>query len=159
MAERSPLIRVFDLHVARRAGDDLEFLLLLRSDAKIYAGTWRMVGGKLEGDEACWQAALRELGEETNLVAERLLTVPYVNRFYEWKHDRINDIPVFVALVGGADPSLDAEHSEFVWLSAEEAVSRLPWPGQREGLKAAHALLTAKGPLMNYLEIDPALIA
>ncbi len=151
---RSPVIRVFDCHVVRERDGDLEFLLLLRSSKKIYGGTWRMVGGKLEGEETAWGACLRELGEETGLRPRRLLTVPYVNRFYEWKHDRINDIPVFVAVVAdGQDPTLDDEHRDFAWLPLEAAAQRLPWPAQREGMRAARALLLEGNELQPFMEI------
>ena len=154
---KAPVIRVFDCHVARAAPDrpgGFEFLLLLRSSKKIYSGTWRMVGGKIQPPEPAWRAALREIHEETRLPVSRLLTVPYINRFYEWKHDRINDIPVFVALTTGREPVLDDEHSDFAWLSMEEALERLPWPGQREGLQAAQSLLQSGGALVPFMEID-----
>ena len=152
---RSPVIRVFDCHLARPAAmGGYEFLLLRRASSKIYAGSWRMVGGKLESEETAWQACLREVGEETQLPVQRLLAVPYVNRFYEWQHDRINDIPVFVAVTrSGANPVLDAEHSDFIWLALEAAVEHLPWPGQREGLRAAAALLEGGEQLQGFLEV------
>jgi 8-oxo-dGTP pyrophosphatase MutT (NUDIX family) len=152
---RTPIVRVFDCHIAREtAGGSYEYLLLKRASHKIYANTWRMVGGKLTADETAWQGCLRELAEETGLAAARLLSVPYVNRFYEWKHDRINDIPVFVALIRrGENPVLDDEHSDFVWLSLEHALERLPWPGQREGLRAADSLLGHGNVLQEFLEI------
>jgi dihydroneopterin triphosphate diphosphatase len=129
-------------------------LLLRRASQKIYAGSWRMVGGKLTREETAWQACLREVGEETQLPVQRLLAVPYVNRFYEWQHDRINDIPVFVAVTrASANPILDAEHSDFTWLALEAAVERLPWPGQREGLRAAAALLEGGQQLQAFLEV------
>ncbi len=149
-----PVIRVFDCHVVRIIDNEYRVLMLLRSTGKIYAGTWRMVGGKIAPPECAWQAALREVGEETGLIVKRLLTVPYVNRFYEWRHDRINDIPVFVALVGDGELRLDDEHSDFEWVSPSEALNRLPWPGQREGLKAALALLESDSALEQFLEID-----
>ena len=50
---RSPVIRVFDCHLARPdTGGGYEFLLLRRASHKIYAGSWRMVGGKLTADSA-----------------------------------------------------------------------------------------------------------
>lgn len=152
---KSPVIRVFDCHVARpTAGGRYEYLLLQRADHKIYAGSWRMVGGKLQPNETAWQACLRELHEETRLPVQRLLTVPYINRFYEWLHDRINDIPVFVAVTSaGAEPVLDEEHSGFAWLGLNEAVERMPWPGQREGLRAAEELLLRNAPLQRFMEI------
>lgn len=153
---RTPVIRVFDCHIARQtSGDVYEYLLLQRSSHKIYADTWRMVGGKLHETEAAWEGCLRELAEETRLPVERLLCVPYVNRFYEWRHDRINDIPVFVAITAsGIDPVLDEEHSAFAWLSLESALNRLPWPGQAEGLRAADALLRTGHVLQQFMEVS-----
>ena len=153
---RTPVIRVFDCHVARQASEDkYEYLLLRRSSHKIYADTWRMVGGKLEPEETAWEGCLRELAEETHLPVERLLCVPYVNRFYEWRHDRINDIPVFVAITAsGVDPVLDEEHSAFVWLPLESALNRLPWPGQADGLRAADALLRTGLVLQQFMEVS-----
>jgi dihydroneopterin triphosphate diphosphatase len=151
---RSPVIRVFDCHLARPAAGGFEFLLLRRASHKIYAGSWRMVGGKLKTEETAWQACLREIAEETQLPVQRLLAVPYVNRFYEWQHDRINDIPVFVAVTrSGANPVLDDEHSDFSWLPLEAALERLPWPGQRDGLRAAAALLQEGELLQGFLEV------
>jgi 8-oxo-dGTP pyrophosphatase MutT (NUDIX family) len=153
---RSAVIRVFDCHVARPVPDgSYEYLLLERSSHKIYAKTWRMVGGKLHADETAWQGCLRELQEETRLPIARLLCVPYVNRFYEWKHDRINDIPVFVAVTErGSDPVLDDEHSAFEWLPLDSALERLPWPGQSEGLRAADALLRTGHVLQEFMEVS-----
>lgn len=153
---RSPVIRVFDCHVARQTADDeYEYLLLRRSSHKIYADTWRMVGGKLTDHETAWQGCLRELAEETRLPVERLLCVPYVNRFYEWRHDRINDIPVFIAITAsGVDPVLDQEHSAFAWLPLESALERLPWPGQAEGLRAADALIRRGHVLQQFMEVS-----
>lgn len=154
---RSPVIRVFDCHVARPAPGPggFEYLLLKRSSHKIYADTWRMVGGKLRAEEAAWEGCLRELAEETRLPIARLLSVPYVNRFYEWRHDRINDIPVFVAVTEpGREPVLDEEHSAFAWLPLESALERLPWPGQSEGLRAADALLRTGHALQEFMEVS-----
>ena len=148
---RTPVVRVFDCHVARKSGGGYEFLLLRRAAGKIYAGDWRMVGGKIEGAETVWQACLRELAEETGFTPARLLTVPYLSRFYEWQKDRVNEIPVFVAVVSG-EPTLDDEHDAHEWLSADAACARLAWPGQREGLRAAAALLENEA-LQRHLEI------
>lgn len=114
-----------------------------------------MVGGKLKDDETAWQGCLRELAEETQLPVRRLLTVPFINRFYEWRHDRINDIPVFVAVTDqGATPVLDDEHSEACWLSPGEALGRLPWPAQQQGLDVADRLLRGEIELADFMEID-----
>jgi len=155
---RHPVIRVIDCHVARPTsdgGDAYEYLLLLRAPGRVDEGRWRIVTGKIEGDEAAWQAARRELQEETQLPLKRLLVVPYVSRYYEWEHDRLNDIPVFLAVTErGAEAVLDEEHVDSRWVSRDEAASLLVWPSQREGLLAADALLTGYHHPGDALEID-----
>jgi 8-oxo-dGTP diphosphatase len=48
-------------------GDD-RFLLIARERSR-----WALPGGRIRRDEAPHEAALRELGEETTLVAEELV--------------------------------------------------------------------------------------
>ncbi len=151
---RTPVIRVVDCHVARETPDSWQYLVLLRAPGHLDAGRWRVVTGKIEDGETAWQAALRELSEETGLKARRLLAVPYVNQFYEWQHDRINAIPVFVAIVGAGDVELNHEHTEHRWLAADDAAALLAWPAQRDGLLAAHALLSGYHQLVEALEVD-----
>jgi dATP pyrophosphohydrolase len=140
-------VRVVDVYPYRQSRGATEFLLLRRAGGVPYAGQWRMVGGKIEPGEAVWQAALRELREETGRDPVRAWTVPSVNAFYEWQTDRLNLIPAFAAELdgspdsGGADPVLDDEHDAFVWLSAEAAAARLRWPEQRRLLHLIDALL------------------
>jgi hypothetical protein len=53
----------------------------------------------------------------------------------------------------GANPTLDDEHSDFAWVPLEAALERLPWPGQRDGLRAAAALLQEGELLQGFLEV------
>ena len=115
--------------------------MLRRASGRLYAGTWRMVAGKVEPGESAWEACLREVAEETGLVVERLYSVPLANSFYEWQTDTLRHIPVFLALAAG-EPTLDGEHDRWEWLDLGSALARLPWPGQRAGLQAAHDLLS-----------------
>lgn len=157
-------MRVIDCHVARATpegdiaratSDGWEYLVLRRSPGRLDAGRWRVVTGKIEDGETAWEAAQRELFEETGLEPQRLLAVPYVNQFYEWEHDRINAIPVFLAVVDREAPiTLDDEHVEAAWFDLETATGQLAWPGQREGLRAAAALLAEDRGPVEALEID-----
>ena len=134
-------LRVVDVYPYRRVeGGTVEFLLMRRAASAVYTGQWRMVGGKIEPGETAWQAALRELREETGLAPERLWVLPSVNTFYAWTHDRVNLIPAFAARLT-ADPTPDREHDAFAWLSAEAAAARLLWPEQRRLLLLADRLL------------------
>lgn len=148
-------IRVIDCFVYRERGSQIEFLLLRRSSNKIYEGMWRMVGGKIEGDETAWQTALRELKEELDISVEQLFVVPFVNQFYEWEYDRINSIPVFLARITTDEIiNLNHEHDAYEWLSCEEALERLVFPGQREGLEKAYDLIKSKSGLTKQMEIN-----
>lgn len=134
-------VRVVDVYPYRqRASGGVDFLLLRRAPAVVYAGQWRMVGGKIEPGETAWQAALRELREETGQVPERLFTLPSANLFYEWQTDRLNVAPAFAAALR-ADPTLCHEHDAFAWLVPEVAARRLGWPEQQRLLRLAHRLL------------------
>lgn len=139
-----------DVYPYRECEGLREFLVLHRAEGHDYAGAWRMVGGKIEAGEAAWQAALRELREETGLRVVRFWSIPSVNTFYEWSRDRIVLAPAFAAEVEGS-VTLCEEHDEATWLSAGDAASRLQWPEHRRLLRLTDDLL-AWGPL------DPAWI-
>ena len=144
-------VRVVDVYAYRPGADGVRFLVLRRSAGLVYAGQWRMVGGKVGAGETAWAAALRELREETGLVPARLWALPSVNHFYEWQRDTVALVPAFAAEVAG-EPALDREHDAAAWLPAEEAAARLAWPEQRRLLRLAAALL-ADGAVPPELEI------
>lgn len=152
-------VRVVDVYPYRRIGarapgfpdGDLRFLLVRRAAGLVYAGQWRMIGGKVDAGETAWQAALRELREETALAPVRLWALPSVNHFYEWQRDTVALVPAFAAEVD-ADPALDREHDAFDWLPAEAAAARLAWPEQRRLVRLAADLLRA-GSIPPELEI------
>ncbi len=123
-------VRVVDVYPYRLRGDRVELLVLRRSAGRVYAGEWRIVGGKIEAGEAAWQAAVRETREEVGRAPTRLWAVGSVNTFYEWQHDRVDLIPAFGAELN-ADPVLDAEHDAWEWLSAGDAAERMAWSEQR----------------------------
>ena len=141
-------VRVVDVYPYRMRGVARVFLVLRRAAGHAYAGQWRMVGGKIEPGEAAWQAARRELAEETGFAPGSGLAafwaLPSVNTFYEWQRDTVALVPAFAAHVSG-DPQLDGEHDAFAWLPAEAAAARLAWPEQRRLLTLADALLDAGG--------------
>jgi dATP pyrophosphohydrolase len=133
-------VRVVDVYPYREQSVNPEFLLLRRAPDTAYAGQWRMVGGKIEDEEAAWETARREVREETGHTPTQFWTIPSVNAFYEWQADRINLIPTFATALPG-DPVLDDEHDAFAWLPAQEAAQRLAWPEQQWLLRMADQLL------------------
>ncbi len=114
--------------VYTRAG---EALLMERREPP---GWWQSVTGSLEPDEMPWQAAVRELREETGLAADGLLDLGINQRFTiapAWRARFAPDVtenlehafalrvaaPVEIAL----DP---AEHLRYEWLPLPAAAER-----------------------------------
>ena len=64
--------RVIDCHVFMMDGGTPKYLLMKRAPGVIYAGSWRMVGGKIEAGEKAYETAIRELSEETGLTPDRI---------------------------------------------------------------------------------------
>jgi dATP pyrophosphohydrolase len=111
-------------------------VLLLRRVGERLDGTWCQVGGAVEAGETAWQTALREIREETGLIAERLYSADICEQFYEAEPECVAVAPVFVAFVDSEQPViLDREHSEFRWATFDEAESLLPFAGQRNVLR------------------------
>ena len=60
-------VRVIDAYVYRTTSAGLLFLVLKRAKTKMYEHIWQGVAGKIEDGETSWEAATRELKEETGL--------------------------------------------------------------------------------------------
>lgn len=155
MRFRSPAVPALSLHAVdvypyrRAASGGFEWLVVRRVPGITYGGTWRMVGGKIDGDEPAWRTALRELDEETGWRPahglRQLWALPSVNAHYDWAHDRVVLAPAFAAEVEG-DPVLDDEHDAFAWLPADAAAARLAWPEQARLLRLAASLAEVARP-------------
>lgn len=127
---------IIDVYVFRRRPDGVEFLTLLRAPTIRLGGTWQSVHGKIESGETAWQAAARELREETRLTPIGFWQIDYVNTFYVASEDCVLLCPCFAAEVAAnAMVQLCEEHAAFEWLLVEAACERLMWPGQRHAVR------------------------
>lgn len=134
--------RLIDLYVYRIQENRPFFLLLKRSENTIYSGQWRMIGGKVESDETHWQAALRELREETGLQPDLFWTVPTINHFYEPAADEVHLIPAFAVETGNNKSIvLNNEHKEYKWVTIENLSSYIFWPEQLRIMNCIHDIL------------------
>ncbi len=118
-----------DVYPYRKSESEFEFLILQRAPEVIYAGEWRMVGGKVEKGENASDAAIRELKEETGIEPELLWCVPDINSFFDFQRNKVHHIPVFAAECStDAKPVLNHEHTRWAWKSVAELEQFLLWP-------------------------------
>tara|TARA_Y100000815_G_C13213033_1_gene451359 strand:- start:367 stop:828 length:462 start_codon:yes stop_codon:yes gene_type:complete len=146
-------IRVVDAYVYHQNKNDIRFLLLKRARTKMYEHLWQGVAGKIENGEKAWEAATRELNEETGLEPVRVFVADHVSRFYETHGDRVNLVPVFGIEVKNRNVVLSKEHCEFQWLDFKTARKRLVWNGQKEGIKSVFEMLSSDNDRIKWSEV------
>lgn len=118
--------------VIKGEGADTRVLLMQRA-SEYLRGVWSYVAGHIESNETGWQAAIRELLEETGLAPQMLFATSFCEQFYDAGNDCVMVVPAFVARV--SDDSvvrLNGEHSALRWLTFEVAMRELPFGSQRE---------------------------
>jgi len=146
-------IRVVDAYVYHQNKNDIRFLLLKRARTKMYEHLWQGVAGKIENGEKAWEAATRELNEETGLEPVRVFVADHVSSFYETHGDRVNLVPVFGIEVKNRNVVLSKEHCEFQWLDFKTARKRLVWNGQKEGIKSVFEMLSSDDDRIKWSEV------
>lgn len=145
-----------EAHIFRKAGSDLQFLLLKRAMNEKYPGLWQMVTGSIDDSgEKAFETALREIKEETGLAPQKFWIVPNINSFYSHEMNEICMVPVFAALVDDkSEVEISDEHSEFRWVSKEEALVMLAWPGQRKSVEIIYDYFTNQQSFLKFVEIE-----
>lgn len=145
-------IRAFLISVVavRKNGARHEVLLLKRTQSLV--GEWCQVAGKIEEGETAWQAAVRELAEETNLRPDALYSADTCEQFYEADRDAITIAPVFVAFIDStATVALNHEHSDHRWVSFDEANEMVAFGGQRRVLSWIESEFIKRSPSKHLL--------
>jgi 8-oxo-dGTP pyrophosphatase MutT (NUDIX family)/dephospho-CoA kinase len=111
------------------APDEDVFLVLRGAKSK----KWGLAGGYLEVGESSWEAAVRELYEETGLGEPEVIQAcdPFtVQKIVRQGHVTLWEkvTKIFVARALSRDIHLSDEHMESRWVTAEEASGLLPAP-------------------------------
>ncbi|CAM5433797.1 NUDIX hydrolase [Rhodanobacter lindaniclasticus] len=126
---RSSMVSVLAL---RGAGTATQMLVARRVGAYL-DGVWSYLAGHVEAGETGWQAALRELREETALEPQSFWASSFCEQIYLAATDTVEIVPAFVArLAGDAQVHLNGEHSTFRWVTLDEAAALLPFGSQRD---------------------------
>lgn len=117
------------------------------SSDRCLRGEWCQVTGKIERDETGWQAAVREVREETGVSEFALFTAGYCDSFYNPEADRIEVLPIFVALFA-ADQIVKTNHenTDYRWVRISEAEGILPFVGHRIALREVIADFVKRSP-------------
>ena len=148
------VVRVIDAYVFNRKSKEIRFLLLKRAKTKIYEHLWQGVAGKIEAGETSWEAAIRELKEETGFEPVRMFVADHVSKFYEAHGDWVNMVPVFGIEVEDEEVKLSDEHCEFKWVDFNTAHQTLIWSGQKDGIAAVFNMLNSDDDRIKWSEIS-----
>ena len=147
-------VRVVDCYVYRRTDDGILFLLMKRNLNKIYEHLWQGVAGKIEEGETSFEAAIRELKEETGLSPVNMFVADHVSKFYEVHGDRINLVPVFGIEVDSEIINLSEEHISYKWVDINEALNTLVWNGQKKGIQTVHDMVINNDDRMIWSKVE-----
>lgn len=122
-------------------------VLLLKRAGSVLRDAWCYIGGGIEAGEQAWEAALREIREETGITQVALYTSNTFDQIYSAKENYIYIAPVFVGYVDETqDVILNHEHSDYEWLPMNEAVERVALPGNDAVLASVEKHFIKKTP-------------
>jgi len=100
---------------------------------------WGLPKGLVEKGEAPEETAVREVQEETGLVAEIVEPLGDISYWYVWDEERIRKKVTFFLMeaVGGDVSVHDHEMEDVRWFPLQEAGRRASYPSERDVLRRA----------------------
>ena len=132
--------RSYGVIAYKLVGDDVWYLLV-----KHHAGHWGIAKGHAEEGESPRETAVRELLEETGVVATITRDHEFIED-YDATHDRVKRnkiVTYFLARITN-EPELNAqpeEIEELRWMSYEHALRLATYEGTREVLRQAQVVI------------------
>ena len=128
--------------VYRRDGEEIEIVLASRRTRRGELA-WGLAKGGIEENESPEEAAVREVREETGLLAEIEDSLGETRYFYVWEDVRIRKTVHFFLMrhTGGDIDDRDDEMEEIRWFPLERALKRAAYRGERDVLGRAAEIL------------------
>ncbi len=114
-----------------------KILCLLRDRANYQKGEWELMYGRIDQHEELFEALRREVKEETGLegfTIERLLRVWHFYRGEKKPETEIHGF-TFYCVSETQNVTLSTEHSEYRWVSPQEALNLITIDGVKEDIK------------------------
>jgi dATP pyrophosphohydrolase len=131
MRERNDMVVCYVVRPSED-GQSHEFLQMRRAANDYMGGTWQTVYGTSNAGETAWQAAIRELFEETGLRAREFYRVDCVQSFYTAVNDTLWHALPFAAIVSRDDDvRLNDEHDASRWIEREKIDDAFMWETDR----------------------------
>jgi dihydroneopterin triphosphate diphosphatase len=149
------------LVVFARASNEIKYLLLRRLERD--GGFWQTLTGALESGETDLHAAVRELREETGLIAtpEQFIDLRLINRFRiapQWRPKYAPDVThneevCFAFESNESEIAIDcSEHDAWLWTDYETALGMLYWESSKRALARAHSRLESGSGIEQQVE-------
>ena len=111
------------------------------------AGHWDFVKGNVEPNESEKDTVLRELKEETGIVATQTIEGFRERIIYYYRRQGstvYKEVVFFIIEVDTKKVTLSFEHVGFDWLNYERALEKLTFKNAKDVLQKAHAFLQAQ---------------
>lgn len=129
-------------------------VLLVKRAKGAFRGQWTLVSGRIESGETAWQAAVREVKEETGLKPITVYTSGNTDMFYNPVDEVMEVAPVFVVRTQNQEPvTLDEAHDDYCWLPLPRAIDSVAFPGQRRALESIAHFFMEQAPA-DFFRID-----
>ncbi len=123
---------IVDAYVFRRLNARVQFLLLQRQPDSIMGSTWQGFHTRVDEGETAITAAQRAVREFVGLSTTAIYSADYINQFYDESRDAVVLAPVLALNVSARHQiSVADDFSDFGWVTCDEAVTMLPFSGQR----------------------------
>ncbi len=119
-------------------GDEV---LLIRRGTPPRLGEWSLPGGRIEPGEKAIDAALRELREETGVVARIVGLIDVVDGVFP-EIDRHYVLIDYAAVWVGGEPFAGDDAAEAVFVPLDAVDAMVGWSETRRIIHAARAMLT-----------------